>query len=100
MSPEVLPWATIAGMAAVTYATRVAGYLLLAAAPDAGLLRRILERVPGATFAALVAPRLATAPADQWLAAAVLALALWRGGPFLAILGYVATLALLRALAP
>lgn len=98
MTAEVLAWVTIAGMAVVTYLTRIAGYLALARVPDGGALRRVLDQVPGCTFAALVAPRMVEAPADQWLAAAVLALALWRGGPFLAILGYVGTLALVRAL--
>ena len=95
---DALPWITIAAMAGVTYLTRIAGYLALARVPDGGLLRRVLDQVPGATFAALVAPRLAVAPPEEWLAAVVLAVALWRGGPLAAILGYVGTLSLLRAL--
>lgn len=98
LAPEALPWITIAAMAGVTYLTRITGYLALARVPDGGLLRRVLDQVPGATFAALVAPRLVAAPPEEWLAAGVLAVALWRGGPLAAILAYVVTLTLVRAL--
>lgn len=105
MSPETaavtgaLPWLTIAAMAAVTFVTRIAGYLALAGVPETGLMRRILDQVPGATFAALVAPRLLVGRPDEWLAAAVLAVLLMRSGaPAVALAGYVATLAGLRAL--
>ena len=93
------PWITIAGMALVTYVTRIGGFLAFARVPDSGLLRRILDQVPGATFAALVLPRLILeGPSSEWLAAAALFVALWRGaGPLVGILVYVAVVALLRA---
>ena len=96
-----LPWLTIAAMALVTYLTRIGGFLAFAQVPDRGLLRRVLDHVPGTTFAALVLPKLILAgPSAEWLGAAALILLFWRGaGPFAGIVAYVAVVALVRAVA-
>lgn len=100
MAADWAPWITIAAMAAVTYLTRIGGFLAFARVPERGLLRRMLDHLPGAIFAALVLPRLVAAGPGEWLAAAALAAALWRGaGPLAGILAYVALVALTRAVA-
>ena len=99
MVADWLPWLTIAAMALVTYLTRVGGFLAFARVPERGLLRRMLDHVPGATFAALVLPRLiAAGPGGEWLGAVALALLLWRGaGPLAGMVVYVGVVALTRA---
>lgn len=101
MAADWAPWLTIAAMALVTYLTRIGGFLAFAAVPERGLLRRMLAHVPGATFAALVLPRLiAAGPGGEWLGALALIVVFWRGaGPLAGILVYVGLVALTRALA-
>ena len=99
MAADWAPWITIAAIALVTYLTRIGGFLAFARVPEQGLLRRMLDHVPGATFAALILPRLiAAGPSGEWLGAAALVLVLWRGGgPLVAIIVYVGLVALTRA---
>jgi len=78
MSLEAL--ITILGMAAVTYAIRVAGLLLADRLPSQGFVANWMKHVPGAVLAALVAPAvLAVAPgtslADAFLPAETVAAA-------------------------
>jgi branched chain amino acid efflux pump len=68
----------ILAMAAVTYATRVAGFALVRRLELTGRAQLALEAVPGAVLVALVAPAmLAHGPADA-LAGAGTVLAAWR----------------------
>ena len=102
MTGELAGWLAIGGMALVTYLTRVGGFLAFAGVSESGPLRRALDQLPGATFAALVVPRLVESGPAEWSAAAVLIamLMLWRrGGPLAALLGYLGALALWRLIA-
>lgn len=67
----------ILGMAAVTYGTRVSGWLLFRRIPPGPRLRVWLEQLPGALFAALVAPMVLEAGPAGW-AGAVAAFAAMR----------------------
>jgi uncharacterized membrane protein len=68
----------ILAMAAVTYATRVAGFVLVRRLALTGRARLALEAVPGAVLVALVAPAILTrGPADA-LAGALTVLAALR----------------------
>ena len=70
--------ATILGMAVVTYATRVAGFLLTRRLALSGPWTLVLEAVPPAVLAAVIAPAVLTrGPADA-LAALITALAATR----------------------
>ena len=78
MSIDLPTLAAILAMAAVTYATRVAGFALVRRLELTGRAQLALEAVPGAVLVALVAPTmLAHGPADA-LAGAVTVLAAWR----------------------
>lgn len=78
MSVDLPTLAAILAMAAVTYATRVAGFALVRRLELTGRAQLALEAVPGAVLVALVAPAmLASGPADA-LAGAVTVLAAWR----------------------
>ena len=70
--------ATILGMAVVTYATRIAGFLLTRRLALAGTWTLVLEAVPPAVLAAVIAPAVLTrGPADA-LAALITAVAATR----------------------
>jgi branched-subunit amino acid transport protein len=72
-------WLTVAGMLAVTFGSRLAGFSLRADLPAFWL--RFLHFVPVAVFAALVTPSLAGERGEgeiRLLAAAVAALVAWR----------------------
>jgi uncharacterized membrane protein len=69
---------TILGMAVATYATRIAGYLVARRLARAGPWTAVLEAVPPAVLAAVIAPAVLTrGPADA-LAALVTAVAATR----------------------
>ncbi|MCA8907897.1 MAG: AzlD domain-containing protein [Rhodospirillaceae bacterium] len=87
----------ILAMALVTYATRVAGVVLVRFIPVRGRVAAALEAIPGSVLIALIAPMvLATGIAET--AAAVLTLAVaFRGPPILAILTGVIAVVALRA---
>ena len=57
-------------MGAVTYASRAGGFWLARRLAPGPFLRAWLEHLPGAVFAALVAPMVAGAGPAGWLAAA------------------------------
>lgn len=59
----------IVGMSAVTYATRVAGWLVFRRVTIGPRLRAWLEQLPGALFAALVAPMVVEAGPAGWAGA-------------------------------
>ena len=101
MSPDGPVLATLLGMAAVTCATRLLGFALAVRLPLGGGLRAFLERIPGATFAALAAPLVVAGGPPEWLAAAASAAILRASGQvFAAIAGYVAVVAACRGLVP
>ena len=73
-------FATIGGMAVVTYLTRAAGLAVMSRLRLSGRLERFMKAIPGAILASIVAPSaLAAGPAE---AAATLATGLvaWRWG--------------------
>lgn len=70
MSIDPLTLSIILGMALVTYATRVGGYLVVARLPQGPRTRRFLDHLPGCTFAALSAPLVMGGGPPEWLAAA------------------------------
>jgi branched-subunit amino acid transport protein len=72
-------WLTVAGMLAVTFGSRLAGFSLRVPLPDFWL--RFLHFVPIAVFAALVTPSLAGSRGEgeiRLAAAALCGLAAWR----------------------
>lgn len=72
MSLEAL--ITILGMAAVTFAIRAGGLLLVNRLPSTGFVASWMKHVPGAVLAALVAPAILAGGAAEAIAAAVTAL--------------------------
>ena len=58
-------------MGAATYATRAGGFWLARRLAPGRLLRAWLEQLPGAVFAALVAPMVASAGPPGWFAAGI-----------------------------
>ena len=74
-----MSWATIAGMALVTYALRASFLVLPAGVETPGFLRRALRYVPAAVLTAIWAPELVFAPGSEQLAAGAVAIAVaWR----------------------
>lgn len=72
-------WATIAGMALVTYLLRASFLVLPPGVETPALLRRALRYVPAAVLTAIWAPELAFAPGNEQLAAGAVAIAVaWR----------------------
>jgi len=70
MSVDPIILATILGMALVTYATRLGGYLVVSRLHQGPRTRRFLEHLPGCTFAALSAPIVFQGGPPEWAAAA------------------------------
>lgn len=60
----------IAGMAVVTYAIRVGGYLLADRLPSEGFVAAWMRHIPGAVLAALVAPAVVTGGPAEYAGAA------------------------------
>ena len=88
----------IALMAAVTYATRVGGLVLMPRLPRRPWLERWLEHLPGSVLAALVAPIvLAAGVAGAIAAAATVIVASRTGGIVLPMATGVAAVWLLRS---
>lgn len=83
MSEANLAIATVLAMAAVTLATRWAGFWLLGRFELGPFTRRVLDQVPGATFAALSAALLIGAGPIEWIGAALVAAVMLRGGHLL-----------------
>jgi branched-subunit amino acid transport protein len=72
-------WATLFGMALVTYALRASFLVLPPGVETPALVRRALRYVPAAVLTAIWAPELAFAPGNEQLAAGVVAIAVaWR----------------------
>ena len=86
MTLEPLHLLVIAGMAAVTYASRLGGFLLLAGFEPGPRLSRILNQIPGATFAALITPMVIQGGPLEWVGAGLTALVYRLTGQVLAAL--------------
>jgi len=87
---------TILGMGAVTYASRIGGYLLLRRLPVEGRVKAGLEAVPIAILTAIIAPAaLAAGPADALAAVITLLLAL-RFPVLVSMIGGIGSAVLLR----
>ena len=95
LDPVVL--LTILAMAAVTYAARAGGYMVATRLPMGAFARRFMANVPGATFAALIAPAVLTGGALEWTGVVVTAaVARYVGHPLAAIAAGVLIVALGR----
>lgn len=98
MAPEVL--VTIFGMAAVTFAIRLGGYLLADRLPSSGFVAAWLRHLPGAVLAALVAPAVAAGGVAEWMGAIAATLAyLLTRNLFAALVAGVGTVYLMRSFA-
>jgi uncharacterized membrane protein len=65
MSLDPMTLLAIVGMALVTYATRIGGWLAVRRVVPSGRARAALEAVPGAVLAAVIAPMaIVTGPAE------------------------------------
>jgi branched chain amino acid efflux pump len=96
VSPEVL--LAIAGMAAVTYVTRVAGLVLMPRLPASPWLDRWIAAVPGSVLAAIVAPAVFTQGVPALVAAGVTVVVASRGsGLLLPVAAGVLAVLLLRS---
>jgi branched-subunit amino acid transport protein len=72
-------WATLIGMALVTYALRASFLVLPPGVETPALVRRALRYVPAAVLTAIWVPELAFAAGNEQLAAGVVAIAVaWR----------------------
>jgi branched chain amino acid efflux pump len=95
VSPEAL--IAIGAMAAVTYATRIGGLVVMPRIPSSPWLDRWMELVPGTVLAALVAPAVFRQGPPELVAAAVTIVLARRGsGLLLPVAAGVATVWLLR----
>jgi uncharacterized membrane protein len=95
VSPEAL--VAIAAMAAVTYATRIGGLVVMPRLPSSPWLDRWIELVPGTVLAAIVAPAVfRQGPPELIAAAATVVLARRGSGLLLPVAAGVATVWLLR----
>ncbi len=97
MSPDAL--LAIAGMAAVTLAIRMSGYLVADRLPQSGFVAAWLRHIPGAVLAALVAPALVTgSPAELVAAVATGGIFILTRNLFAAMVTGVVTVYLVRLL--
>ena len=96
-SPEAV--AAIVGMAVVTMAVKMSGFLLADRLPRDGFAAAWLRHIPGAVLAALVAPAVATGgPAEAVAAAATAAVFILSKNLFAAMAAGVATVYVVRLL--
>jgi branched chain amino acid efflux pump len=97
LSPEVL--VAIAAMAAVTYATRVAGLVIMPRLPSSPRLDRWIAAVPGSVLAAIVAPAVFAQGIPELVAAGLTVVVARRGsGLLLPVAAGVVAVVLLRRL--
>ena len=78
MSPDITAILTIASMAAVTYCTRIGGFLLLRNRVLSPRALAVLEAVPGCVLISVIAPRFVSDKPAELLALAITLLAAWR----------------------
>ena len=89
---------TILGMAMATYATRVAGFLLLRNRRLGARARAVLDAAPGCVLIAVIAPYFVSPHPAELMALAITVLAAWRLPMLPAVATGVASLALLQFL--
>ena len=100
-----MSWAAILALAAGTYAMKAAGPVLLGGRPLPPHLERVVDLLPAALLAALVAVQTFGADGELTVDAraagvAAAAVAAWREAPFLVVVGVaMAVAALVRAAA-
>jgi len=92
------PWAmlTIAAMGAVTYGTRIGGFLLLRNRHLSPRTLAVLEAVPGCVLISVIAPRFVADQPAELLALAITILAAWRLPLLPTVLVSIAATGLLR----
>ncbi len=100
MQLDPLVLAAIAGMAAVTYLTRIAGYWMVRRVAVRGRLAGALEAVPGAVLTAIIAPMIFATGLAESLAALTTVLLVLRLPLVVAVAGGCVTVVALRALLP
>lgn len=101
MSPVSLdPYtlAAILAMAAATYATRLAGLVLVRHIPAAGRFKAALEAVPPAVLMAVIAPMVLATGIAETIAAAICAVAATRLPLFAVVAIGVVAVVVLRAM--
>ena len=92
--------AVIGAMAAVTYATRLGGFIAATRLRSGPRAKHVLDQLPGATFAAMAAPLVVEGGPPEWVAAAATVLTMRAtGNILLAIAAGTAIVAAGRALA-
>lgn len=87
---------TVLGMAAVTYFTRVVGFLALRNRVLSRRVTRVLEAVPGCVLISVIAPRFVASDPRELVAIAVTALAAMRLPLLPTVLIAIAITALMR----
>ncbi len=80
MEINLIPFVTILGMAAATYATRVGGLWLMGQVRPTRRVEAWLGHIPGAILIAIVAPAIVEGGLPAALAALATGLAAWRTG--------------------
>ena len=80
MAVNFIPFVTILGMAAATYATRVGGLWLMDQVRPTRRVEAWLGHIPGAILVAIVAPAIVEGGLAAALAALATTLAAWRTG--------------------
>ncbi len=73
--PVIVAVLAILAMAAVTYATRLAGWLVLRNARPTGRLAAGLDALPGAVLVAVIAPMIVQGGLPEWLGTATVLVA-------------------------
>ena len=95
---DPLTLAAIAGMAAVTFLTRIGGYWLVRRTTLGPRAQAALEAVPGAILTALITPMVLATGTAEFLAALVTIALACRFPTLVAVIGGVASVVVLRAL--
>jgi branched chain amino acid efflux pump len=98
LSIEPLALAAIAGMALVTYATRLGGWFAIRRVVLSGRARAGLEAVPGAVLAAVITPAVLTTGPAETIAAAITVVAALRLPQLATIVVGVVSVVILRAI--
>lgn len=78
--------AIVLGVSVVTLATRVGGYLVVRRVDPSERTERLLDALPGAVIAGVLAPELADGSPTTLCAATVTAIVAWRTGSVLGAL--------------